>query len=121
MKNVIYSPGTVRDLINALLPWGAKGRHRRGAIDEVRRARQDRDEEIPSDAAVQAAFNEHNRDSDVWRKKGENPKNALFYFPDRRRRRGWWAVDPEPAKEWLAERTFSSDIHFDEDGEAPEF
>jgi len=101
-------------LIGALLPY-PKGRHRQGAIDDVRRAKQGRGEEIiPNfEYSIQSAFNQHNRDSSVWRKQGANPRNALFYFPGPS---GWWAVEPERAEEWLAEHPSTGDIHF---GEGP--
>jgi hypothetical protein len=99
----------VRDLIEALRPY-RKGRHRQGAIDDVRRARQGRGEEIGKnfEYSIQSAFNQHNKDSSVWRNEGANPRNALFYFPGAR---GWWAVDLERAEEWIAENPSISDIH----------
>jgi hypothetical protein len=67
-------------------------------------ARHGRGNEIPKkfEHSIQSAFNQHNKDSTVWRKKA-NPKEALFYCPGSSGS-GWWAVDQERAREWLVER-----------------
>lgn len=117
MKNVYPRNTQVRDLIEVLRPYGRKGRHRQGAIDEVRRVRQGRGEEIGKnfEYSIQSAFSQHNKDSSVWRKEGASPRNALFYFPGLR---GWWAVDTDRAEEWIAENPSINDIHFGE-GDGP--
>ncbi len=117
MKNFRLQDTQIRDLIKALLPY-PKGRHRRGVLDDVRRAKQARAEDIGKnfDESFQSAFNSHNKDSRVWSKLGANPRDALFYFPGPPRRQGWWAVNPERAKEWLAEHPSSGDIQW---GEGP--
>lgn len=115
MENRHLQETQVRDLIKALLSY-PNGRHRRSVLDDVRRAKQARGEEIGKnfDESFQSAFNRHNRDSKEWAKAGENPRNAVFYFPGPPRRPGWWAVNQERAKEWLAEHLSVDDIELGE-------
>jgi hypothetical protein len=98
--------GNTQDLVNALLPFGPKGTHRQRILEDIRVSRQRRGVEIIPNFSfsVQSAFNDHNRNSAEWKKKRENPKNALFYFPGYpNHRQDWWAVDAERAEEWMAE------------------
>ncbi len=116
MKHAYYVETQVRDLIKALLPY-PKGRSCQRVYDDVRRARQRRGEEPGEnfEESIRSAFNQYNRDGSEWRKKGSKPKNALFHCPEGLRK-GVWAVDPERAKEWMAESPFKGGLQL---GEGP--
>jgi len=63
MENFHLQETQVRDLIKALLPH-PNGTHRRNVLDDVRRAKQARGEDIGKnfDESFQSAFNRHNKD-----------------------------------------------------------
>jgi hypothetical protein len=75
----------VVDLIKALLRHPK--RRRPEVIDEVLYARQDRGNPIPKkfEHSIQSAFNQHNKDSEVW--KGGGPQKGAVLLSGRQRQR----------------------------------
>jgi hypothetical protein len=91
----------VADLIRLLSPRPG-GLSRRMILHDLERQRRKDGLPIPPkfEEAVQSSYNQHSRDSAVFRKRNLPESEAIFYSPEGKGS-GRWAVNREHAARWL--------------------
>lgn len=98
----------VRDIVKVLWPY-QRGLHRRYVVDRVWSLRNPTGLPMPKafEQTVQSAFNQHNEESSVFRKKGGKLEDALFY-PFGGKGSGVWAVRHDRAEAWLRRKALEA-------------
>ncbi|HUC16783.1 MAG TPA: hypothetical protein VMA37_03735 [Acetobacteraceae bacterium] len=95
-------------MIKVLWPYDTRGLRRVDIIDRVRSMRPP-SSKLPMPRAfeetVQSAYNHYCSESEVFKKRGAGPDEALFY-PVGRKGSGKWAVRRDRAREWLLKHEF---------------